>query len=133
MSERIDPTTYRCLVTEVRAVPVAWMCRHAQRRFGGEVVPMNMDDDVAERVATTVSNVRRLLALWRNHWRPLELTERAWTAVHATSVFCLAVGMNLDRIEARYGRVGALRTETWPPPSGAAVFPDERPQWRHLD
>ena len=96
-----DFMSYRCPFTGTSARFVAVLVRHAERRLGAEIVPVGVGTTGEEQAQIAAGNVRRALGLVRAHGPEHERLERAWAAVHATTVFCVAVSLTVDALEQR--------------------------------
>ncbi|MEJ2862826.1 hypothetical protein [Actinomycetospora flava] len=105
MADRDDPDFLhaRCPLTGVTAKGVATWVLMAERRFGGEIVPMD-GAPLEVQIARAADNVRRLVAIACARRPDNAFLQDAREAVEASDVFCVAVSLSADELEQRWAR-----------------------------
>ena len=101
-----DPDFFRarCPWTGVTAkIVAAWMIV-AERRFGGEIVPVAEAGTIDEQIARATDNVRRRIAIACARRPHDAVLEKSRVAVESSETFCVAVALSADELEARYAR-----------------------------
>ncbi|GAA4884881.1 hypothetical protein [Actinomycetospora straminea] len=108
MTDRDDPDFLhaRCPLTGVTARGVATWVLMAERRFGGEIVPMD-GAPLEEQIARAADNVRRLIAIAGARRPDNVFLQDAREAVEASDLFCVAVALSADELESRVARRAA--------------------------
>jgi hypothetical protein len=108
MAEADEPDfmTVRDPATGVQAKRVAVWVLLAERRWGGEVVPV-AGRPLEEQLALTADNMRRMVAIAEAQRPGSTSVRKAVVAVEASVDFCVAVALSVDALQGRwYSRSG---------------------------